>query len=174
LVHLGDAGKGVNRKRVDLGDAGKGVNRRAVPGGLAGRFAALSDRLRDVRVCCGDWTRLTGPAVTTYHGTTAIFLDPPYADTAGRDPQLYAEDSLSVAHEVREWAIAHGDDPKLRIALCGYEGEHRMPDSWDCVPWKAHGGYGNASRKHANPNRGRERIWFSPHCVAPVPARIVA
>ena len=35
LVHLGDAGQGVNRQRVHLGDAGRGVNRKLVHG--AGR-----------------------------------------------------------------------------------------------------------------------------------------
>ncbi|MDE2106709.1 MAG: hypothetical protein KGL39_56360 [Patescibacteria group bacterium] len=104
---------------------------------------------------------------TTKQGLTAVFLDPPYADTAGRDPSLYANDSLTVAHDVREWAIEHGDDPKLRIALCGYEGEHVMPESWECVAWKAKGGYGSQSTKHDNPNAKRERIWFSPHCPRP-------
>lgn len=34
--------------------------------------------------------------------------------------------------------------PGIDIALCGYEGEHDMPTSWDCVEWKARGGYGSA------------------------------
>ena len=36
LVHLGDAGRGVNRKRVHLGNAGRGVNRKRVHLGNAG------------------------------------------------------------------------------------------------------------------------------------------
>ena len=100
-------------------------------------------------------------------GLTAVFLDPPYADTANRDSKIYVNDSLSVAHDVREWAIAHGDDPKLRIALCGYEGEHVMPDAWSCVPWKANGGYASQSTAHDNPNARRERIWFSKYCLNP-------
>lgn len=94
-----------------------------------------------------------------------MLLDPPYADTAGRVKDIYAEDSLTVAHGVRSWAIAHGDEPRLRIALCGYEGEHEMPKSWACVAWKAHGGYG--ARGKAKANSDRERIWFSPHCIKP-------
>ena len=70
-----------------------------------------------------------------------------------------------MAHDVRRWAIANGDNPLLRIALCGYEGEHDMPSSWECVPWKANGGYGGQSKDHDNPNAKRERIWFSPHCL---------
>jgi hypothetical protein len=135
---------------------------------LVGYFNELAARLRRVRVCCGDWKRVTTPCVTFNHGLTGVFLDPPYADTAKRTANIYAMDSLTVAHEVREWAIANGDNPKLRIALCGYEGEHQMPDDWACVPWKAHGGY--AMQRHTGPgmeNAKRERIWFSPHCLAP-------
>jgi DNA adenine methylase len=36
LLHLGDAGRGVNRKRVHLGDAGRGVNRKRVRGTAPG------------------------------------------------------------------------------------------------------------------------------------------
>jgi DNA adenine methylase len=183
LVHLGNAGRGVNRQRVHLGDAGRGVNRQRVHLGDAGRgepqargvcddwsdhladvMQALADRLRRVRVCCGDWSRVCGPTPTVKMGLTAAFLDPPYADTADRTADLYRRDSLSVAHAVREWAIDRGDDPRMRIALCGYEGEHVMPDSWECVPWKAKGGYGSQARGD-NPNAKRERIWFSPHCL---------
>ena len=48
---------------------------------------------------------------------------------------------------------AQGDDPLIRIALCGYEGEHDMPGSWDCVEWKARGGYGSQGE-----NRARELL----------------
>lgn len=67
--------------------------------------------------------------MTFKHGITGVFLDPPYADEAQRTDDLYASDSGNVAHAVREWAIANGDNPKLRIALCGYQGEHAMPES---------------------------------------------
>jgi hypothetical protein len=164
LVRLGDAGQGVNRKLVHLGDAGQGVNRQRV-NDLVDYFAGLRDRLRRVRVCCGDWSRVCGPTPTVKQGLTAVFLDPPYADTAKRSDRLYAKDSLSVAHAVREWAIEHGDDPRLLIALCGYAGEHEMPASWTEWAWKARGGYGARSKAHDNPNARRERIWFSPHCL---------
>ena len=54
---------------------------------------------------------------------------------------------------------------KMRIALCGYEGEHEMPSTWETVEWKANGGYGNQAGE--NNNAARERIWFSPHCLRP-------
>lgn len=136
---------------------------------------ALQDRLRRVRVCCGDWQRILGRSSTECIGVTAVFLDPPYAPAAiamasGRDgfaasDALYNHHDAGVSRSVREWAIANGDNQKLRIALCGYEGEHEMPDSWECVAWKATGGY--AASAGNNENSRRERIWFSPHCLRP-------
>jgi site-specific DNA-adenine methylase len=186
LPHLGNAGTGVHRKRPHLGDAGKGVNRQRPHLGNAGTVCVkeesyptsgtspdllaymnqLAARLRRVRVCCGDWSRVLGPSVTFKHGITGVFLDPPYADTAKRASDLYSSDSLDVAHAVRKWAIANGDNRDLRIALCGYEGEHEMPKSWECVAWKAKGGYGSQNAD-GNDNAAKERIWFSPACIRP-------
>jgi DNA adenine methylase len=130
---------------------------------------ALAHRLRRVRVCSGDWSRVCGPSVTTRHGPTAVFLDPPYADTANRMERLYTTDCLKVAHDVRRWAIERGDDPLFRICLAGYEGEHSMPDTWGKVLWKANGGHGHGSRGNnlGRENAYRERLWFSPHCLTP-------
>jgi site-specific DNA-adenine methylase len=184
LPHLGNAGKGVHRKLPHLGDAGKGVHRKLPHLGDAGivleestasdltsatpvreYMLALSERLRKVRVCCGDWSRVCGPSPTVKLGTTGVFLDPPYAAEADRTSELYATDDLDVAHAVRKWAIANGGNRELRIALCGYDGEHAMPDSWECVAWKARGGYGSQGKGRGRSNAGRERIWFSPHCL---------
>jgi DNA adenine methylase len=150
-------GQGVNRKLVHLGDNGQG---RLVPW-----FSALSERLRRVRVCSGDWSRVCGPSVTHKHGLTGVFLDPPYADTASRKSDLYREDSLSIAHDVRKWAIENGDNPKMRIALCGYESEHVMPKNWSVHEWNAGSGFG-AQAKVRSGNGKQERIWFSPHCLS--------
>ena len=107
-----------------------------------------------------------GESVTVKHpGITGVFLDPPYADTANRTDNLYACDDTGVAHEVREWCIANGDNSRLRIALCGYEGEHTMPDTWTCVPWKATGGYGSQGETTGRDNATKERIWLSPACL---------
>jgi hypothetical protein len=169
--HLGDAGQGIHRQLPHLGDAGVGINRKRPHLGDAGQgildtMRELSQRLRGVRICQGDWTRVCGESVTHKHGLTGVFLDPPYADTAFRDPALYREDSLDVAHAVREWAIANGGNRLLRIALCGYEGEHEMPSDWECVAWKAQGGMANIRADKSNCNAGKERIWFSPHCLS--------
>lgn len=142
--------------------ADRGTASRLQTAALYDWMDALQARLRRVRVCCGDWSRIVTPSVTTKIGVTGVFLDPPYSGEAGRDPSIYTHDDLDVAHQVREWAIANGDDPKLSIALCGYEGEHDMPASWQCVPWKANGGYAASAGNHENAKR--ERIWFSPHC----------
>jgi hypothetical protein len=163
LVKIDGKGPGVARQRVDLGK-GRGVTRKREP--LREWMVALSDRLRFVRVCCGDWLRVCGETPTVHNGLTGVFLDPPYADTADQD-EVYSVDDTQVAHAVREWAIERGDDPMLRIALCGYDGEHAMPDSWECVAWKARGGYGLQGDNRGRVNAGRERIWFSPHCLKP-------
>lgn len=163
--HLGNAGKGVHRQRPHLLNAGKGVHR--LSGSADQRdfilewMSQLSERLRRVRVCCGDWSRVLGHAPTDCLGTTAIFLDPPYG--SARDTSLYATDSMTVAADVGRWAAAHGDNPKLRIALCGYEGEFDLP-GWRVVAWKA-GGYGSQGNGRGRENASRERIWFSPHCL---------
>jgi len=176
LVHLGNAGQGVNRQLVHLGNAGRGVNRKrplvtndavgvANKDGVLGWMLALAERLKRVRVCCGDWSRVCGPTPTVKQGLTAVFLDPPYPSEAARAEELYTEEDLNVAHDVARWAIAQGDDKRLRIAFCGYEGSHTFPASWACVPWKARGGYGSQAEDGENPNAERERIWFSPHCL---------
>ncbi len=129
-------------------------------------FLALQQRLRRVRVACGDWQRVLGDSVMGKGKNVggrrpcAVFLDPPYAHEF-RDPYLYSEDDASVSAKVRLWAIEHGDDPDLRIALCGYSGEHDMPASWTEHAWKGARGYAAAG----NNNRELERIWFSPHCL---------
>ena len=166
-----NSGQGINRmihaghvKRPMLSGNGHGVGVHADRGNyLLDYFEALRDRLRRVRVCCGDWRRVTGPSVTEKHGASGIFLDPPYdmrvvlSKDAGRDgaaqsDAIYAHHDNKLAADVRAWAIENGDNPLLRIALCGYEDEHaaHMPDTWDCFYWEAH-----------------ERIWFSPYCLKP-------
>jgi hypothetical protein len=168
LVHVGDERRGVHapgivRKRpVISGPAGGNA---VLPSNreLIEYFRTFAHRLRRVRVCCGDWSRVCGPSVTHKHGLTAVFLDPPYADTAGRADNLYRKDCDQVAHAAREWAIIEGWNPLMRIALCGYEGEHVMPDDWECVSWNAGMGYGGQNAEQTG-NGKKERVWFSPHC----------
>jgi hypothetical protein len=165
LPHLSDAGRGVNRNRPHLGGAGSGINRPSQ--NLQDWFSALSARLRRVRVCCGDWSRVCGPSVTFGNGLTGVFLDPPYSAEAGRNMELYREDSGTVAHAARAWAIEQGANSLMRVALCGYEGEYEMPETWLKFTWKASGGYGSLGAGAGKDNCHRERIWFSPACLNP-------
>jgi DNA adenine methylase len=73
----------------------------------------------------------------------------------------------SLSKAVREWAIKHGNNPLLRVAICGYEDEHQFPATWEVLHWKASGGYGSQRGDHGYENAKRERIWFSPHCLRP-------
>lgn len=156
----------------DAGAAGRGIHASRFEeksGGLQAYMRALSERLRRVRVCCGDFERILGPAVTTCIGLTGVLLDPPY-DTDER-ALCYNHDGeeddtgKSVWWRAYQWAIDHGGYPLLRIALCGYEHpDAQFPPGWTCVAWKASGGYGRSDRGKANARR--ERVWFSPHCLS--------
>lgn len=127
----------------------------------------LSARLRHVYVTSGNWDRVLGETVlfgnTRVTGRVAIFLDPPYDQECGRYKTLYDQET-AVSRSVREWCLRNGPDPRMRIALCGYDGEHRMPATWEEVAWTTNGGMGNAAVGQGRSNRGRERIWFSPAC----------
>lgn len=152
------------------GAAGRGVHASGRHAPIYEWMDELSARLRRVRICCGDWSRVLGRSATELVGVTGILLDPPYlADF--RDPSLYGTESAEVSIEVAKWAIANGNNRKLKIALCGYEGEHDMPKDWQCVAWKAAGGYA-AAAGHGE-NSKLERIWFSPHCAAARAQRIL-
>lgn len=161
-VHAPSLWKQIPDLSGDSGASGRGIHGALLSENLVEYMIRLAARLRRVRVCCGDWQRVLTPSVTTYIGVTGVLLDPPYDHDLRQ--RCYAEDH-NVSAAVRAWALAHGDDPNFRIALCGYVDEHSqfMPASWDCVPWKAHGGYSRTERGVAN--RDRERIWFSPHCL---------
>jgi len=176
LPHLGNAGKGINRKLPHLGDAGRGINRKLPHLGDAGQgsehprsafirdwMRALHDRLRDVRVTCGDWSRVVKDSVTTRHGLTAVFLDPPYAK--GAMDYSAGGMGLGIAEDVRAWCIANGDDKALRIVLCGHAGEHDelLAHGWHLRTWTARKGY--ALTDEAVENSASETLWCSPHCV---------
>lgn len=170
LVHLGNA-RGVARKLVHLGNAGRGVARQEVSGGLVEWMEALAARLERVRVCCGQWDRILGPSPTVTLGTTAVLLDPPYANEV-RSEGMYRHDDGDVASDVLDWCIEHGNNPDLRIALCGYatetHGVLKTEHGWDEHAWSTSGGYSQQA-KVVSENRHLERIWFSPACLPAEP-----
>lgn len=153
-------------------DGEKLVDRRQLPHlGNAGRgqfiytwFAALHDRLRDVRVTCGDWSRVVKDSVTVRHGLTGVFLDPPYF----KGMMDYAAGGVgtNLATEVQAWCAANGDNPKLRIVICGHAREHDalLNKGWTERKWAARKGY--ATTDEAVANSASETIWCSPHCVS--------
>jgi len=169
LPHLG-AGQGVNRQLPHLGDAGRGVNRQDGP--LHDYLRDLADRLRNVRVCSGDWSRVVTTGALSYGGTVGVFLDPPYLGEV-RTADLYSVDDHHISHEVRDWCLANGDNPRLRIVLAGYtaEHDHLMPDTWRRHYWKASAAYQTAASAKTeggnSANRETECLWLSPHCLNP-------
>jgi site-specific DNA-adenine methylase len=188
--HLSDNGQGINRKGIrrkllQLHNNGKGIKRARLSadkrginrnGGAAEYLHELAERMRQVRVCCGDWARIVQPTVLGLSskdpapGAAGVFLDPPYSAEAKRDNNVYRMEDLAVAHDVREWCKANGDNPKIRIALCGYDTEHAELETlgWSVYRWKASGGYASSSQDEdaqGRLNRHRETIWFSPHCA---------
>ncbi len=144
-------------------------------GGIHGLTLSVKDwmyklhaRVRRVRMCCGDWSKLVTPSVTfgnkglSSKDITAVFLDPPY-DYSGRD-KVYKEES-NVWYDTYKWAMDNGDNPKLRIVLCGYEGDYEIPPNWQTTSWKSNGGMANLGDSRGKDNAKKERIYFSPHCL---------
>ena len=181
--HIGDSGHGVHRQLPHISNFGQGVHRKLQKIGgsdqgacvehraaVTAWFRDLADRLRHVRVCCGDWSRVCTLGATASFGTVGVMLDPPYGDGSDRDMSCYATDDQTgkLAGEVRAWALRAAEDPRLRIALCGYEEEHQshMP-GWRVVAWKTRGTMQRRASKGKTKtakNMQKERIWLSPSC----------
>jgi hypothetical protein len=152
--------------RPDLG-SGKGVmahRRSGAEQDVKSYLRQLAERLHDVRICCGDWSRVCTNTPTVLHGLTGIVFDPPYAVDDRSDVYGDNEDKR-VAVQVRKWCVKHGDNKLLRIVYCGYKEEGRELEEagWQCVGWKAVGGY----QSQNSGNNKRERLWFSKHCLKP-------
>lgn len=188
LPHLGNAGQAASTGSSRTSATGEGVSRQ-IPvlsggNGFIGRglqratnlprgqyirewFAALQARMRDVRVTCGDWSRVVKDSVTTRHGLTAVFLDPPY--TKGEMDYSAGGVGGELACEVRAWCAQNGGNKLLRIVLCGHAGEHDelLQHGWHIRTWTARKGY--AVTDEAVENSASETLWCSPHCVPEVP-----
>jgi hypothetical protein len=169
----------LNTNRPQLADAfarGRGVHSNDAAGTCAQRrewivgwFNRLRDRLRTVRVCCGDWRRVCqSDSVTKRLGLTGIFFDPPYSFESGRAANLYGVDDGAVAHAVRTYCRKRGADPDFRIVLAGLEGEHDelLRDGWTVEAWDNPGGYNNRTAE-GKERAKRERLWCSPYCLQP-------
>lgn len=155
-ITLGDSGQGINRQLPHLGNSGQGQF-------INDWFLRLHCRLRDVRVACGDWTRVVKDSVTTRHGTTGLFLDPPY--TKGAMDYAAGGVGTDLPMQVQAWCIANGGDKALRIVLAGHKGEHDalLTHGWHTRTWTARKGY--ATTDEAIQNSADETLWCSPNCV---------
>ena len=178
-ITKGNAGRGINRKLPHLGNAGRGINRKLPHLGNAGQgdehprttfirewMRELHTRLKDVRVCCGDWSRVVKDSVTTRHGLTGLFLDPPYFK--GKLDYAAGGIGTDLSLQVQAWCADNGDDKNLRIVLCGHAGEHDalFQHGWHTRTWTARKGY--AVTDEAVQNTKDETLWCSPHCVPEV------
>lgn len=165
LMRLPGDTKGVHRQLIHLTNGGRGVHRQH---DLYSYMYELAVRLRYVRVCCGDWQRVVTAGALVSGSTVGIFLDPPY-DTDLRTRGLYINEGeqVNISADVRKWCIQNGNNPRYRIVLAGYDGEHEMPEGWQVVAWKTNGGYANFGREKNNNNKYKERLWLSPHCLHP-------
>jgi hypothetical protein len=140
---------GVHRKRMTRAELGQW-------------FGDLRTRLRHVRVACGDWSRVVTDSVLLAQQSgeasrVGVLLDPPY----DRGEMDYAAGGVGteVASAAREWAIERGSDPRMRIVLCGLEGDHVMPEGWRTVLWGAKNGRRGVREETS------ECLWLSPHCL---------
>jgi len=169
IPHVGTGGMGVHKlsKRQAINGSDKNVQE-PYNTNLYKWFRELSERLRYVRVVCGDWTRVCGGNWQDNNGTVGIFFDPPYG-VKDRNTAVYYHDSTTVAKDVMAWCIERGSKESYRIVLAGYnEYEELSKYGWRSVHWKSHGGYANVSKKEGTQgklNRNRETLWFSPHCI---------
>lgn len=180
LPHVSNDGQGVIRPQTR--EPGVGDYHPMTMPELRRWMHFLSARLRHVRILNGDWARCAtngvclNLSVRKGLGPAGVFLDPPYSTDAERCGDLYAHDDLDIAHKVREWCQERGADPRYRIVLAGYEGEHNALEAhgWTAVEWfragHLKGGMANTKGRTEGEEgdlhqQGRERLWLSPHCL---------
>ena len=163
-IPLLEHGQGINQGQIPMlcHDRRVNVKRQNIYDWLK----SLSMRLRQVKVVCGDWSRVCGGNWQGDKSTCGIFFDPPYSNEK-RNKNIYACESMTVAHDVREWAKKRGDNENYRIIIAGYDGEHDelLNYGWTVEARKANGGYGNQGNGHGKENAKRERLWLSPYCL---------
>jgi site-specific DNA-adenine methylase len=150
-----------------LSSAGGGIHGLKV--NLLKDFESLHQRLKRTRVCCVDWSKLLTPSITynnvgiSLKDFTAVFLDPPY-NTVNRE-KVYSNDN-DIFKEVSNWAISNGENPRMRVCLCGYDGDYDMPNTWQKYEWRTGGGYANKGigDTQGKTNSKKEIMWFNAAC----------
>jgi DNA adenine methylase len=186
MPHVGHGGKGVHKQSLrqgicqmpHVGHGGKGIHKASLTSlpadaahvqdpynvNLYTWFRQLSERLRYVRVVCGDWTRVCGGNWQDNIGDVGIFFDPPYG-VEDRD-DVYSAKDKTIAADVNAWCLERGTRKTHRIVLAGYYEEHQnlISAGWTIIRWQAQGGYGN-QRGRRNANAAREALFISPYCT---------
>lgn len=157
--------KGLNALPM-LSSAGGGIHGLAYD--IHEQFRRLQERLRRVRVACGQWQRVLTPSITYGNkgigskDITAIYCDPPYS--FDNRTKVYKE-KTDIYREVCDWAVANGDNPRLRIAVSGYSDDYSFPDDWQKISWNTGGGMSSLGYNQGKINAKREVVYFSPHCL---------
>lgn len=157
--------KGLNSMPL-LSSAGGGIH--GITYNIREQFEKLQNRLRRVRVCCGDWEKLISPSITfkskalSSKDITGVFLDPPYNQT--NRTKIYKEDN-NIFLNVYNWAIQNESNSKLRIAICGYEDDYMFPSTWTKYSWAANGGMSSLGNAQGKINSKKETIWFNSNCL---------
>ena len=129
-------------------------------------FHALATRLKRVVTLNRPFSSFTSPTLlgksADLKPDTAIFLDPPYRTSTGRDSTIYQSDvdstSEDVAVEAYAWAIANGDE--FKIAYCCHEGDFPIPPNWSFTISEFTG-----IRKQSRRQTQRDMVMFSPKCL---------
>ncbi len=141
-----------------IADKGTGIHKTAHRHKIIPWLKEFSDRLRYVRVVCGEWYQVCGGDWQDYNwSSVGIFFDPPYPNK-NRDT-VYTHDSRDTAEKVRQWCAERGARKNYRIVLAGYEEHEELLDlGWKTETWTALSGYSK------NNNRHRETLYYSPYC----------
>lgn len=166
IPHLSNAGMGVHKisKTPQVDNTSIEVQE-PYNTNLYSWFRQLSERLRYVRVVCGDWTRVCGGNWQDNFGVVGMFFDPPYG-VSDRDTKIYHHDSTEIAPKVMAWAKERGAIKTYRIVLAGYEEySELLKVGWTSESWTAGGGYSRLGDGPGKENRKRETLYFSPYCV---------
>ena len=158
LVHDGRLiyERGVGRIRGSLNSRPSLLARLVKERRVSEYVAALSERLRNVCIFWNDFVVVAGKAKQPELGVVGILLDPPYPRHLHNYD--YDTDGADVWHRAARWAVSNGDNPRLRIAVCGYndaDSDALFPSGWARFFWK---------RSGIGQYKDKECIWFSPHC----------
>lgn len=114
----------------------------------------FQERLQNVKVVSGDWTRVMGGNWRTARGNCGVFLDPPSKSKLGDNMDTFTED-YNLTKDVLDWCKENGKDPLYKIAICDYDGKYKELEE---LSW-------NKFTPQEKVNSIQKVVWFSPACV---------